>query len=235
MTWSQPVSGIILAGGRSRRMGGLDKRWALVDGRSLLERAIDALQPWCEEVLVVVALDDELALAIPGVRVVNDRFTAGPLGGLEAGLRSMRSARAVVVACDMPFLDSPLLQHLCMLCDDAYDAVVPVSGGRPQPLHAVYSASCLPVIDRLLAGQVVPALNDLLGELSVRFVGADALQPFLASAASFTNINTQSDLAAARATAGQRPAAVDGIVTDPSASQRRASPLALRRRNHPFE
>src|SRR3972149_9394611 len=103
-----PVSGIVLAGGRSRRMGGLDKRWAIVDGRSLLERAIRSLQHWCDEVLVVAALGEELTLAVPGVRVVNDRFAAGPLGGLEAGLRSMRSPCAVVVARDMPLPDSRL-------------------------------------------------------------------------------------------------------------------------------
>jgi len=234
MTSYEPVSGIVLAGGRSRRMGGLDKRWALVDGRSLLERAIMSLQPWCDEVLAVAALGEELALAIPGVRVVNDRFAAGPLGGLEAGLRSMRSPCAVVVACDMPFLDSQLLQHLCMLCD-GYDAVVPIWDERPQPLHAVYAASCLRIIDRLLAGQVVPALNDLLGELSVRFVGADELQPFLVSLASFTNINTQNDLAAARAMSRKQPDAADATVNGPSSPPPQASPVALRRRNHSFE
>jgi len=234
MTSYEPVSGIVLAGGRSRRMGGLDKRWAIVDGRSLLERAIRSLQHWCDEVLVIAALGEELTLAVPGVRVVNDRFAAGPLGGLEAGLRSMRSPCAVVVACDMPFLDSRLLQHLSRLCD-GYDAVVPIWDKRSQPLHAVYAASCLEVIDKLLGGQVVPALNDLLGELSVRFVGADALQPFLASVASFTNINTQNDLAAARARSRKQPDAADGTVNGPSPPQPQASPLALRRRNHSFE
>lgn len=215
-------------------MGGLDKRWALVDGRSLLERAVRSLQPWCDEVFVVGALGEELALGVPGIRVINDRFAAGPLGGLEAGLRSIRSPRAVVVACDMPFLDSQLLQHLAGLCD-GYDAVVPIWDKNRQPLHAVYATSCLRVIDKLLAGQVVPALNDLLGELNVRFVGADALQPFLKSVASFTNINTPSDLAAARASAGEQPDATDGAVNGPSSSQGQASPLALVRRNHTFE
>ncbi len=215
-------------------MGGLDKRWALVDGCSLLERAIEALQNWCDEVLVVAALGEELALAIPGVRVVNDRFAAGPLGGLEAGLRSIRSPRAVVVACDMPFLDVRLLQHLSGLCD-GYDAVVPIWDERAQPLHAVYAASCLQAIDKLLAGQVVPALNDLLGELRVRFVGADALQPSHAAVTSFTNINTLSDLAAARASAGKRLDAADGTGNGASAPQPQASPLAHRRRNHSFE
>jgi len=198
VTSLEPFSGVVLAGGRSRRMSGLDKRWEMVEGKPLLQHAISALLPWCREVLVVAGQGEPLVFPEEHIRMVNDRIPAGPLGGLEAGLRAMRSRHAVVVACDMPFLDGALLQFLGSLCD-GFDAVVPVWEQRPQPLHAVYGASCLPVLDGLLDSGVVPALRDLLDRLHVRFVTASELTWFPDWTRSFMNINTPADLAAARA------------------------------------
>lgn len=177
---------------------GFDKRTELVGGLTMLGRAVAVLESWCCEVLVADGRKEDFMFAHPRAHLVHDRLDGGPVGGLEAGLAAMRSDRGVVVACDMPLLDGDLLRYLASLCD-SYEAVVPIWDSQPQPLHAVYAASCLPVVQRLLNRDIVPALSDLLGELHVRFVTADELRLFNAPASSFTNINTAAELRSARA------------------------------------
>ena len=129
---------MILAGGRSRRMG-RDKADLQVGGQSLLVRTACVLSEVVDEILVVGR--DSFSSALPhSVRAVPDEVPGiGPLGGLLSGLRRTTYPYAVVVACDLPFLDAGVLRHLLTLAP-GYDAVVPFVGGHNQPLHAVYRA-----------------------------------------------------------------------------------------------
>ncbi|RKY64426.1 MAG: molybdenum cofactor guanylyltransferase [Candidatus Latescibacterota bacterium] len=145
--------GVVLAGGRSSRMG-MDKAGIVLGGRTLLERAIDALRPLCREVWVVgrEGRDD-------GVRYLVDELPGlGPIGGLYTGLRALGDGRAIFVACDMPFLEPKLLEQL--LGYNA-EAVVFRLGCRVQPLPGVYDAR---LADRIL-GQVEAGERSLMALL----------------------------------------------------------------------
>jgi molybdopterin-guanine dinucleotide biosynthesis protein MobB len=100
----------------------------------------------------------------------------------------------------MPFVDGQLLQRMSGLAV-GYEAVVPVWDERPQPLHAIYSRNCLPTIERSLCGSTTPALQDLLGELHVRYLNHEQIEELGGSTASFFNVNTPADLEAARSLA----------------------------------
>ena len=142
------VSGIVLCGGLSRRMG-QDKALLPWNGQTLLGRAVQALQTITEEVIVVARAGQALP-AHPG-RMVTDRIAgAGPLGGLEAGLAAMGTPYGVVVACDMPWLNSALLKEMTKLAP-GFDLVIPYVAGKHQPLHAVYAKSLRSVVTGLLA------------------------------------------------------------------------------------
>ena len=149
----ESITGLILAGGASRRFG-TDKARASVGGRAMIARVFEAVSAVTGEVLVSVrAGGGDYGLA---ARVVEDAVPdAGPLAGLEAGLRACRTPWLVVVACDMPFLTPEALEAVTRARAPGLDAVVArTPDGRLQPLCACYHTSVLPVVAaRLRSGR----------------------------------------------------------------------------------
>jgi molybdopterin-guanine dinucleotide biosynthesis protein A len=194
MAKSISVSGVIMAGGASQRLG-KNKALERIGGRTLIERVIDSLVPLTTEVLVVVARAEQAAaLRLPrSVRVVSDRYPGkGSLGGIFTGLDASAEAWSLVVACDMPFLNGELLRHL-MGESSNVDAVVPLLGGQIEPLHALYSKACLAPMERMVcAGDL--KIAPLFDAVRVRYVDEGAIDRIDPRHLSFFNINTQADL-----------------------------------------
>src|SRR5262249_54710743 len=117
---------------------------------SLLRQTIDALTMLSDDV-VVVGADLPPAVAPPVARIVYDESPqCGPLGGIVAGLRVVRHERALVVACDLPFLSTPALQKMLDFPFD-YDLLVPRrADGTLEMLHAIYRATSVDVAARQL-------------------------------------------------------------------------------------
>jgi molybdopterin-guanine dinucleotide biosynthesis protein A len=144
---TEPLTGLILAGGKSSRFGS-DKASALLQGRPLLQWVVGALSEVCNAVVVVKAAGQALPAfeCRVAVDVVEDLYEGkGPLAGLVAGFGSVRTPLCFAASCDAPLVQ-PALIHL--LADRAaeHDIVSPFVGGFLQPLVAVYRpASCLPV------------------------------------------------------------------------------------------
>ena len=123
---------------------------------------------------------------------------AGPLPALVAGIRAAGTTRVVAVACDMPFLNVPLLADLAARLDEDIDAVVPVTEDGPQPLHAAYGDCAVePLLAALAAGE--RSLRGALGRLRVRWVEEEVWRGFDPSGRSFRNVNTPEELAEAAA------------------------------------
>lgn len=131
------LSGLILAGGRSERMGCDKARLVLPDGRTLLQRQADILrEAGITNVLVSVAFGSDCKL--PGATLVADtQPDAGPLAGIAAGLRAAPAGMVLVLAVDMPEIRSEHLRELVFLSTNSC-GVVPVRSGRCEPLAAVY-------------------------------------------------------------------------------------------------
>ena len=189
-----PVSGVVLAGGRSSRLGQDKALLSLPDGRSLIAHVVARLAPLVAEV-VVVATDGERLGPLPA-RIVPDLFPdGGALGGIYAGLAAAREARSLVVACDMPLLRPGLLRHLLALPRD-FDVLLPrLADGQVEPLHAVYSKACLEPIRRQLAAGRLRIIS-FLGDVRVRYVEEAELRRFDPELRSLFNVNTPADLAA---------------------------------------
>jgi molybdopterin-guanine dinucleotide biosynthesis protein A len=154
---SPAVSGIVLAGGRSSRFGS-DKLRAEIDGRSLLELAIDAVAAVSTEVVIVLATDDERALprsVVPVRRAADPEPYGGPLVGLLAGLEHAREPFVVAVGGDMPSVQPAILAALVRALASSPDHVggaVLASQGRLVPLPAVLrTGSATDVVRRLVA------------------------------------------------------------------------------------
>ncbi len=139
---------IILAGGKSQRMG-TDKAKLLWEGKPLLVHLVDRFQTVGMKV-VIAGGPSEWAerlkgLSVPIVSDLPEHSGFGPLAGLEAGLQAVKDEIVGLVACDLPFASPPMLRLLTrMLHQSKTQAAVPVVGGMPQPLHAVYARTCLP-------------------------------------------------------------------------------------------
>ena len=147
-TKREPVSAVILAVGQSRRMG-QDKALIEFEGKPLIGRVIDPLRELSDDVLIVS--NRAGAYAALEARIVPDFDPpCGPLGGIAAGLLAARHDLAIIVACDMPFLDTRLLRSLIDRAADA-DGAVMQTGDQLEPLHAVYRRTCLASINRHIA------------------------------------------------------------------------------------
>ena len=194
---SPPVTGVVLAGGRSLRLG-REKALEKIEGQSLIKRTIERLPSACREVIIVTSAGQygSISVALPEYRIVADTYPGrGPLGGMYTGLLSSDTRHSLVVACDMPLLNRDLLQYLVSLAP-GYDAVVPMLNGLTEPLHAVYSKDCKGVIERLLNGGRL-GVSGLFNMVKTRYVRDEEVNGFDSGHQSLFNINTVEDLAKA--------------------------------------
>ncbi len=189
----EPATGIVLAGGRSSRMGA-EKAGIAWEGTTLLGRAVAVLADAGLPVVVVRAADQELPPVGPGVRVVEDAHPGrGPLEGLAAGLRAVGPGGvAFLCAADMPLLDSAFVARVLAAIAPWSDAAVPRVEGRPQPLAAVYRTSALGSVEALLASGG-RSMGVLLDRLEVRW-----LDDLPGAVEAVRNINTPAELEEAR-------------------------------------
>lgn len=188
---SDLLSGVVLAGGESRRMG-RDKALLPVEDTVLLAWVARRLAVVCSPVVIVTR--PNLARGVPGFAVVEDRSPgAGPLAGLHAGLEAVPTEYAAVVSCDLPLLDPGVVAAIAER-RRGWDAVVPVVAGRAQPLHAVYRRRVAELAEHLLR-QGTRSLRALLEhrDLRVRWLDEADLRPIDPDLSSFTNVNTPED------------------------------------------
>jgi molybdopterin-guanine dinucleotide biosynthesis protein A len=191
------ISCIILAGGRGIRLG-RDKVLQKLGDKSLLEQVISRIEPITRDIIIVTAGERALPkLNGPSrSRVISDILPGrGSLGGLYTGLVTSDSHYNLVVACDMPFLNQPLLRYMTGVTD-GYDAVMPRTESGLEPLHAIYSKGCLAPIESLFR-EDKKAIIELCKLVKVRCVEAEEVDRFDPQRLSFFNINTAADLARA--------------------------------------
>jgi len=198
---------IILAGGRSLRFG-RSKALETIGGKSLIKWVIDRLTPLSKEIIIVTAQRDCFARLTanicPTSKMIADIYPGkGSLGGIYTGLTvAGQNSQAVIVGCDMPFLNPALLDYMTQF-SPVVDVVVPQIGEWVEPLCAVYSKNCLVPIHTLLEHNEL-RINQLFNMVRVRYIKEDEISKFDPEHLSFLNINTESDLARARKLAAER-------------------------------
>lgn len=190
------VTGVLLAGGKSRRMGE-DKRFLHVGEHMLFERSLIVLRTLFQNVLVVIAQDSPpLRADVPVIRdLVPD---CGSLGGLYTGLRQASTEHVFVVACDMPFLNPEVVRYMTALKDDT-DIVMAKQESGLQPMHALYSRRCLPLFEEMVQARHLK-VQDIVAHpsLHVRLITEAELNRIDPEGRSFLNVNSPSDLEVAR-------------------------------------
>ncbi len=184
------MTGAVLAGGKSVRFG-RNKALEVLDGKRFIERAMESLSPFCDQVMVIA---NELEPYVDlGVELVQDVVpNQGPLGGIYTALLFSRSDWVLVMATDMPFI-VPAMASLLIDSREGFDAVVPKTGKFFEPLLALYNRRCLPAIARQLESEERQIIR-FYKKIKVRSIEETEWRTIDPRGMSFKNVNTPEDL-----------------------------------------
>jgi len=184
---------VILAGGRSSRMG-RPKAWLDFGGVPLLQRIVQRLEGSFPEVVVVAAPGQELP-PVAATVVRDEQPGEGPVGGLVVGLRELGCEVALVLTCDVPFVSAVVAKYL-EAAIEGFDVAVPEWEGRLNPLQAAYRTTCQPVLAELFAaGRRRPV--DLFDRVPTRIVREEEIRSLDPEGRTFLNMNSPEDYEAA--------------------------------------
>lgn len=194
------ITGVIQAGGQSRRMGGRPKALIELGGRRIIERVLAALAPAVDDVLVVTNTPELYAfLNLP---IVGDVYPDhGSLGGIYSGLEAASGQAAFTVACDMPFLHPEIVKLVVERAGEG-DVVIPRVETQLETMHAAYGKVCLPhIAERLIAGQL--KIVDFFERVRVVEIAEADVARFRDPQIAFMNVNTPDELERARVLAAE--------------------------------
>lgn len=183
------VAGVILAGGKSSRMG-RNKALLPYNGTPLIESVYRVMAELFEKVAIVTNSPDEYAF-LPCPKIPDIHVGKGSIAGIHAGLTWSPEERLFVVGCDMPFLEKELIRHLADL-SAGVSGVVPSTPGGFEPLHAVYAKCLLPLLDEALTADR-KRIIDLIPLMKARVIPAAEVAAISPQFRSFINLNTPED------------------------------------------
>jgi len=185
---NEKVTGIVLTGGLSSRMG-KEKGFCLLNDKPLVEYAIDLLQKECSSVMI--GSNNDLYRKF-GFRVIEDEIKGiGPIGGIYSCLKSSQTDDNFILSCDMPMVRGELIRHL-LSYRAQYEAIVPIHLGHPEPLCAFYRKDIVPMLERqIMNGNY--KLQDVLKALNTKYLDIGPDLEFYHHKL-FANINTEVDL-----------------------------------------
>ncbi len=181
------VTGVLLAGGKSRRMGS-DKALLSVNGKPFYESSLDLLRTFFTNILIA---GDRKDLVSPGIPAIADLYPGSALGGLYTGLRAAETDWIFVSPCDMPYPDPEIVRRL-LANRDGVDAVVPRTSEGYEPVFALYHKNCLSQMEEMLRNDQF-RIYDFYQRIAIRYLDPPQLPDGWRRA--LVNINTPEQLA----------------------------------------
>jgi molybdenum cofactor guanylyltransferase len=184
------ITGVILVGGKSRRMG-VDKAFLEIEGTPLFERVLQVFTDIFDRTILIGNQCERFARY--NLPCYPDLYPGSALGGLYTGLVHMGTPYIFVSACDVPFPSSAVARHLASL-RDGFDAVVAKGADGFEPLFAVYSSSCREPMQELLEEDNF-CIFELYPGMNVRYVATEELARLDGAERTFINLNTPEEFA----------------------------------------
>ncbi len=179
------ITGVILAGGRSRRYGS-NKAHVRIEGIPLIERVAGVMGSLFDRIFLITNNPEEYAYL--GFPMHEDLVRGlGPLGGIYTALTAIPGGAGFFVPCDMPFLNPHLIRYMVEIRENC-DAVVPRISGKLEALHALYSKKCLAAVRALIDRREYQIIR-FLPRVSVRYVEEAEIRGFDMKLRCFININ----------------------------------------------
>lgn len=186
------VTPIILAGGRSSRMG-TNKSFILFQNKVMIEGIIEKLKN-IFAVQPMIVTNEKASYQYLNLQLTADVYKGrGPMAGIHAGLMASDTEWNFFCACDMPFLSEGLIMAMLDNIKAGFDAVVPYHDGKYEPLCALYNKSCLTVIDKELQQEALK-LQCILPKLKLNLLKREEIIRFSPKLECFYNVNTVLDV-----------------------------------------
>ncbi len=191
------ISSVILAGGKSKRFG-KNKAFLKIGGKILIDQIVEKTGRLSNEIIIVTNILKKFYYLHKKFDYLNVKLTKdiieskGSLGGIYTGLYIAKNKSILVVACDMPFLNIPLIKHIISYSQD-YDVIIPKINNFFEPLHAIYSKKCLKPIKKLIDENNLKII-DFFKDVDVKFIDKNEIEKFDPDFLSIFNINTLEDL-----------------------------------------
>ena len=161
------ITGIILAGGKSKRMG-TDKAFIKLNDKTLLEHSIELIQPFCNSLLIS---SNNLAHEKFGYKIILDKIpNCGPIGGIYSCLKKSETEWNFVISVDSAFIEPEFIKLLISEIDK-FDAVVPIHSKGKEPLIALYHKNCLFEIEKMIQSGDFK-MHNLLNVIETKVVDA---------------------------------------------------------------
>ena len=180
------LTGIVLAGGKSSRMGS-DKSLLVINKKTFIENIIEALKPNVDDIIIIENSGLHFSL---GYKIYKDIFTdCGPLGGIYTALTHSKTQKNIILSCDMPLISSDVLKYL-IKCTGEEQVTIVTDKGKLEPLCAIYNKTCLPIVESCLKSNNLK-LKDVLKQLNIKEIEVSN-QTFY-SPNLISNINTLSE------------------------------------------
>ncbi len=195
------MTGVVLAGGRSTRMG-TDKALIEIAGMRIIERLLRTIRPLFQEIAIVA--NDAESYADLGMPIWPDRIPGkGALGGIYTAVSQSAFPYTFCIACDMPFPSQAVIAHLRDQVA-GYDVVAPRTSDGYHPLHAVYGKTCIPAVEAMIQAESL-RVDRLFSMVRLRTVEESELRTLDPTLCCFVNINTQEELDTAILLAERQP------------------------------
>ena len=189
------ISGVILAGGVSKRFNGIIKAKIIIDGSPIISRIIEIFSDIFDEIIIVTNTPDEYK-DYNSCRIIGDQFlNKGPLGGIHSAMKATDKEALFVVAGDMPLLDKEIILRQLdyyNMHNNECDVLIPSIKKYIEPLHGIYKKMLISFLEEYLSGNNDYAIREFIKETAVLYMKIDGS---LKSGSAFTNINSPADVA----------------------------------------
>lgn len=184
------MTGVILAGGQSKRMERRNKALFSLGRETIIARTVRVFRRLFDEILIITNIPGPYRDL--GCRLAADILPGNDsIGGLYTGLVEARHPQSFFAACDMPFLNENLIRRQMEGSED-FDVVIPVSSYGYQPMHGIYSKNCIAPIERQIQQGDLKIVR-FFPEVRVREFGVEEIHKLDPEEISFFNVNTPVD------------------------------------------
>ena len=178
------LTAIILSGGKSSRMGE-DKGLMTLDGKSMIQHVIDAIEPLVNEIIIISNSKEYKRLGYPVYEdIIKEK---GPLAGIYTGLCYSKNNTNIILSCDVPYINKQIISFL-LDHSEGFDITIPEKNGKTHQLMGIFSGSCLTELKKLIDNDCLK-LKTAFETLNLNVIDANQFDDKL-----FTNINTKSDI-----------------------------------------
>jgi molybdopterin-guanine dinucleotide biosynthesis protein A len=186
------ISGIILAGGESKRFDGIAKPNIIIAGKPIIYRITETIKDIFEEIIIVTNTTEEYK-EYKNFKIVSDRFVGtGPLGGIHSALKASSKGAVFVFAGDMPLLNRKyIIRQIKFFCSNKCEILIPKIGQLIEPLHAIYDRSIIKALEEYLTSDHNNAVREFLKSQNVSYIQFKESEK---TRLAFTNINSPSDV-----------------------------------------